>query len=321
MIAYPPCIPHRLSCYRACGKLVLFGEHFELHGAPVLAFPVTHISTRVTISKMRSPRSDPPQLLIELPQGVAQNARQIMALATRQMGIEMDSCRGWIVEVRATIPAGCGLGSSTSFAVAIVGALARASGRELALNDLHQYVKTLSKMVEGPPSSIDDSVITYQRPVWFMRGQPAEPLSIQRSLKFVLASSGAPGASSEAVQRVLAFKQQHPQHYAELHAEAIEVAYRGKKAIAQGDVPQLGMLLDRYHQLLQSLGVSTPPLDRLAEIARAAGAHGAKLTGTGAGGFLVAVVSAQNEARVVQALRRAGAPLIIDAPYQGTSFC
>lgn len=301
------------ASFRACGKLILFGEHFVVHGGPALALPVTSVSTQVTIRAL--PGREPYRFKTDALVSEAEQARGLVDLALERLGI--DPCPGpnehWEIVANSSVPIGYGLGSSASFSVALLGALARAVSRPIAPEELKQHAHALEQLVHGTPSGIDDTVVSFGRPIWFCRDRPVQfldpPVNVNQFM--LLASSGGPGSTKRAVSRVQALRQAKPERFEELCEQARELARQGRQAFLARDLQHLGRLMDRNHELLQIIGVSTPGLDRLVETARRAGALGAKLTGAGQGGFIVTLVDESTEVEVRQALRRAGVPQVL----------
>ncbi len=309
---YDLCMQLPASCeprgaYRACGKLILLGEHFVVHGAPALALPLLSLATEVEV--LEEPGDGAPRLEAELPEADVAHSRRLLVAALAGLGLAEQ--RGWCVRVRSSIPIGHGLGSSAAYAVALVGALARAGGRALSPEELHAQAHALEQLSHGWPSGIDDTVITLARPLWFRRGEPPRPLPPRPELGLLLASSGRPGSTREAVASVAELREAKPARFAALLAEAEVVAGEGREAFLDGDDRHLGVCLDRNHALLVELGVSTPELDRLANAAREAGALGAKLTGSGRGGFLVALAATGDLETLASTLADAGAAAVL----------
>jgi mevalonate kinase len=293
-----------LGRYRACGKLILLGEHFVVHGAPAIALPLPGLGTEVTVV------SDPALPAARLDTPVDELADKLLRGALAELGL--DEGRGLRVKVSSTIPVGYGVGSSAAYAVALLGALSRAVGRPLAPEPLHEKAHSLEHLSHGQPSGIDDTVVTFERPIWFRRGEPPVPLTLAGRPGLVLAGSGRPGSTRDAVANVATLRAASPDLFDSLHRRAVEVVTRGRTALEAGDTVALGHCLDETHGLLQRLGVSSPELDRLVTVAREAGALGAKLTGSGLGGFVVALAERGGEARLRSDLEQAGGDPVLD---------
>jgi len=298
--------PPVLGVAQACGKLILLGEHFVVHGAPALALPLPALTTEVTVDCPG--REASVQLCTELSGAHADLAQRMLTTALARLGLS--ARQGWRVTVRSTLPPGVGLGSSAAFAVAACRALARATGEELTPPALEQHAHALERLAHGQPSGIDTAVVAAGRPLWYQRGCPPRFLP-EASLSLVLASSGAPGLTHEAVGRVRALRAVDPARFARGVAQAGELVQEGLAAWLEHDAVRLGAALDANHLLLEQLGVTTPAIQRLVAVARQHGALGAKLTGAGLGGCMVALAQPGHAPELVQELARGGATLVV----------
>lgn len=296
---------------QACGKTILLGEHFVVHGVPALALPLTGATTSVRVSRVDA--GDPWVEAAPVPLDEAAHAQSLQLVRAAHRALGLDGAPSWRVEVTTRVPVGHGLGSSAAFGVALLRALAAAGGRELELAELGRLGHQLERLVHGNPSGIDDTVVTRERPLWFERG--AAPRLVQPSAELdaglVLASSGRPGSTREAVAAVQALRERDPRGFDSLCRQASAVTAAGLRAYQAGDSWTLGAQMDRNHELLVRIGVSLPVLDHLVRVAREAGAVGAKLTGGGRGGFVITLCERDALPRVEQALRQAGAAAIL----------
>ena len=296
-----------LSSHTACGKIILFGEHFVVHGSPAVAMPLTARGTTVEI--FRDPAGGTDRLESQAPGADLDLAKELFAVALEQTGFH--AREGLLARVRSTLPVGYGLGSSASFAVALCGALLRAAAKESTVERLNQLALGLEQITHGNPSGIDNTVVTLRVPVFFRRDEEPKTLCLPAPPLLLLASSGAPGSTKEAVSRVGQAQRADPSGFARRCDRASELVTRGARALEAGDQEALGLLMDQNHALLAELGVSTPGIETLVAAARNAGALGAKVTGSGRGGFIVALVQPAREEAVARSLEQAGSPLVI----------
>ncbi len=167
------------------------------------------------------------------------------------------------------------------------------------------------RIYHGTPSGIDNTVIAYGTPIWFVRGQPAEAFVPPVPFTLAIADSGIRSPTKETVGDVRRGWEAQPARYEALFDAIAAVVQAGRKAIAAGDLALLGELMDEDHALLAQLGVSSDPLERLVAAAQSAGALGAKLSGGGRGGNVIALVRYDCQAAVEQALLAAGAVRVI----------
>jgi mevalonate kinase len=278
---------------RAAGKVILLGEHAVVYGRPALAAGLDR-GLDVELSVGRPPED------VRL--------ARLLAEAAGALGVSAD---GLAVAVRSDLPPGAGLGSSAALCVAVLRALAAAAGRVLAPADELALGRRLETIFHGHPSGIDPAAAALGRTCFrFVRGEPpaVTPLAVARPLPLVVAL-GAPRSTGAAVQGLRARWEAEPARYERLFDEVAEVVDAGARAAERGDLPALGQAFDRNQELLAALGVSAPATAILVATARAAGALGAKLTGGGAGGAVIAL--APDTARVAAALREHGVETII----------
>jgi mevalonate kinase len=204
----------------------------------------------------------------------------------RYLGLRAEEA-DWRLVVTSDIPVARGLGSGTAVATALARAVAAHCGREIPPADLSTLVFETEVLLHGTPSGIDNTVVAYESPLSFRRGQAPEFLACGAPLTLVLADTGVPSRTRDAVGAVRAAWQAAPERY-EACFDAIDaLVAAAREALAAGDAPALGRLMDANQERLVELGVSSPELDALVAAARAAGAWGAKLSGGGRGGFML----------------------------------
>jgi mevalonate kinase len=299
----------------APGKMILFGEHAVVYGQPAIAVPVDQVRADVRItthpqgvmSEMHiiAPDIDLACNLDDLPSTHPLAAAVNGVLASQQKIIaDLPACT---LEITSSIPVASGLGSGAAVSVAIIRALGVMLGHPLSNKQVSALAYDVEKIHHGTPSGIDNTVVTYEQPVYFQRGEPIETFTIAEPFTIVIADTGIPSPTKEAVGDVRAAWQAHPEGYERLFAAAGDIARKARQAIENGTPEQLGPLMDANHSLLQKMGVSSPELDCLVEAARQAGALGAKLSGGGRGGNMIALVSTQTAKTITRSLRQAGA--------------
>jgi mevalonate kinase len=154
---------------------------------------------------------------------------------------------------------------------------------------------------------VDNTVIAYQQPVWFVRGQPPEPFNIGQPFTVVIADTGIPSPTSITVGDVRRGWEADPARFEGLFDAIAAITLAARHAIESSSTDALGSLMDENQYLLREMDVSSPELERLCAAARAAGASGAKLSGGGRGGNMIALTSQDIAAEVSSALQAAGA--------------
>ncbi|HID87937.1 MAG TPA: mevalonate kinase [Anaerolineae bacterium] len=297
----------------ASGKAILFGEHAVVYGRPAIAVPVTQVRARATVEAggpgiaIVAPDLNRRYLVDQVP--TDDPLAHAVRITLAHLGLSLD--QNLTITVASTIPLARGLGSSAAISAALVRALARHFGRDLPPEEVSVLVYETEVIHHGTPSGIDNTVVAYEQPVYFVRGQPIERLRVGAPLRLAIADTGIASSTREVVGDVRRAWERDRARYERLFDQIGEIARRARRAIEGGELEVLGRLLDENHGLLQAMGVSSPELDGLAEAARAAGALGAKLSGAGRGGNMIALIQPEMRAKVAEALREAGAASVI----------
>jgi len=298
---------------RAPGKSILFGEHAVVYGRPALAVPVNQVQARVSV--FADPLGPAGRILIDAPEIGLQSelsalpeTNPLRLLVTACL-VEMGIPRLPAVKIRinSSIPVAAGLGSGAAVSVAALRALSSFLGHPLADERVNDLAFQVEKAYHGTPSGIDNTVITYGRPLFFERGQPYELLRVARPFTLVIADSGISSPTSAAVGGLRARWQADPARYEAIFDQAGALARLARQVIEDGIPQQLGPLIDQNQALLCEMDVSCPELDNLVAAARAAGAWGAKLSGAGKGGNMIALAPPEGAVEIAEALRAAGA--------------
>ncbi|WOF23711.1 mevalonate kinase [Microbacterium betulae] len=290
---------------RAHAKAILLGEHAVVYGAPAIAVPVRSLEATAALvpstgSKIRSalytgPAADAPPSLAPV-------------LAAWHAAAERCGTAGWAstLTVRSDIPGGRGLGSSAAVAAAVASAVAAQARIVLSDEERHALIQRAETVAHGRPSGIDARAVVATSPFRFQRGA-ADPIDVGAPLAFVIADTGTAGSTADAVASVRALRDSHPRTVDTAVERMAELADEAAIAIAEADPDALGARMSAAHEILALLGVSSPGLDSLTRAAHAAGSPGAKLTGGGRGGCVIALSLSPDTAGLERALRSAGA--------------
>lgn len=279
----------------APGKIILFGEHAVVYGEPALAVPVPTLQARVIISPVITGQSG--QIQIEAPDISLSSSltdlerdHPLRAAVNQVVGEEsLDRIPACQIQIISSIPPASGLGSSAAISSALIRALSGFLGEALTDEEVSRAAFEVEKIHHGTPSGIDNSVVTFQQPVFYQKGKPLEFLSIKRPFQLLIAGSGSPGDTKKAVAQVRENWIEDPLRYNQFFTEIGTITTTARELITSGEIQKLGPLMENNHSILKEMGVSTPALDRLAQAAKQAGALGAKLSGGGLGGYLIAL--------------------------------
>ncbi|MFN8474434.1 MAG: mevalonate kinase [Anaerolineae bacterium] len=307
----------------APAKAILIGEHAVVYGRPAIAIPLPDIRAEATIApsapgsgvRLAAPDLDRVVLVGASPHDDPLAVTVANTLDYLGVGQPPDL----VITLRSAIPLARGMGSGAAISTAIVRALAAYLGQTLESVDVSSLVYQTEVLFHGTPSGIDNTVVAYGQPVYFIRGIGPEPLSVGGVLRFLIADTGVASPTRVAVGDVRTAWLSEPQRYEALFDAIAAEVEDARVAIASGNARALGGAMNAAHTFLCEIGVSSPELDRLVVAARHAGALGAKLSGGGRGGIALALVDGDHEAGVTAALRQAGAEEVLDATLRPDS--
>jgi mevalonate kinase len=297
----------------APGKIILFGEHSVVYGRPAIAAPVTQVKAKaiITANPMASPgyvRIQAPNIgletdFYELP--AAHPLAIVMGEVIRFLGVrQLPACT---IRITSSIPIAAGLGSGAAVSVALIRAISAFLGKPLDNESVSSLAFQVEKTYHGTPSGIDNTVITYGQPIYFVRGQPVVRLPVGEPFIVVIGDTGVSCPTSVTVGDVAQAWRTDPETIDQEFDQIARITDAARGAIERGKIEQLGPLMETNHQHLQRLGVSSPELDYLVEAAQHAGALGAKLSGGGRGGNMIALVEWDRAQAIAEALTMAGA--------------
>jgi mevalonate kinase len=305
----------RLTEAHAPGKVILLGEHAVVYGRPAIAVPVADVHASVIVEDVGDPgvtirakdigrtldvsRAPPDEPLCL----TARNTLAHIGLSPQDVHLRLT--------IRSAIPVASGLGSGAAVATAMVRALSAHLGRPLDAEAVSSLVYRTEEIYHGTPSGIDNTVVAFERPVYFRRGHPIQPFAVERPFWLAIADTGAPSLTKASVADVRAAWQREPARVEGVFDRIAAVVDRARQAIERGDVRELGPLMVHNQQLLRCLDVSSPVLEMLIEAALDAGARGAKLSGGGRGGKVIAAIEPADAERVRRGLVAAGAVNVI----------
>ena len=288
------------------GKAILFGEHFVVHGVPgiVSAIDLTtnaevkRIGEGITVEDER-----------KAAKGYTRKKRtqqkESIERMLETMGIDLHK-RSFEIWLGGNLPGFSGIGASAASSVAIARAIAEELEMKLSDERINEIAYEAEKAYAGTPSGIDNTAATYGGLIWFSRNLSGgsniiERLSIEAPVKIVIGNTGVVANTKEMVAGVAERKKGNPEKYDSLFSQAERLAFEARKALEDFDLRTVGKLMDKNHGLLQEIEVSCEELDYLVDLAREEGAFGAKLTGGGGGGCMVALTPGKEVQETVAA--------------------
>jgi mevalonate kinase len=301
----------------APAKIILLGEHAVVYGQPAIAIPVSRLRATAQASKAETGNGLSIQAsdlgITSQPSLDAPNMQDPMnavaLLVLEKLKLPPPDLQ---IKVHSDIPLASGLGSGAAISTSIARVLSSALDRKLEAGELNQIVYEVEKIHHGTPSGVDNTVIVYERPVYFVRGGSLEFLPVQGSFQFLIAHTGISSSTRLVVEDVNRLYKTDSDHFGQIFEAIGGLVSRGLLALQNEDAVALGSLMYKNHLYLQQLTVSSPELDALVQAAMDSGALGAKLSGGGRGGNMIALVSEDRLTVVKDALIHAGAVRVFD---------
>jgi mevalonate kinase len=294
----------------APGKIILFGEHAVVYGRPALAVPVSEVQATATVSEGTRPGVwiSAADISLEAELGdlaAGHPLRSVIRGVFARLGIPSNPSIS--LQIHSTIPVASGLGSGAAVSVAIIRALSSFLGKTLPDEEVSALAYETEKLHHGTPSGIDNSVITFAEPVYFTKGKPIELLRVGTPFWLVIGDTGVVAPTKESVGDVRRLWEADTTSLEGVFDKIGRIAEQAKGRMERGEWRGLGELMNSNHALLRELSVSSNELERLVEAGLGCGALGAKLSGGGRGGNMMALVEKENAPAVAEALKSAGA--------------
>jgi len=285
----------------ASGKVILLGEHAVVYGVPALAVGIS----RGAMARVTRQDEGPSVLRLEgLPVDLrADDEERDLSRGFRAV-LEAARVQGsFLVEARADLPPGAGLGCSAALGVALARALDPTANASLVAERAMQW----ERVFHGNPSGVDTAVSAEGGCIYFERGRGFERVETGSPLLLCVGHTGTISSTKSMVEGVARLRERRPEVVAKSFEGIRSLVRNARLALEAGDVRALGQLMDLNQMLLSGLFLSTQEIERLCALARDAGALGAKLTGAGGGGCVAALVENRDTAdRVLRAWKEAG---------------
>lgn len=297
----------------APGKIILFGEHAVVYGRPAIAVPVWQVSARARVEAAgrRGVIVEAPDIGRRYELDRARQGDPLAAIIRLACTHLERAPAGMVVHVHSTIPVARGLGSGAAVSIATARALGLFFGRELSAEEASALAYEVEKLHHGTPSGVDNTVIAYGQPIFFIKDKPFEPFRTALPFWVAIADTGVPSSTRITVGDVRRAWEADRRRYEELFDRIGQIVLHARDALEQGDIARLGELMNENQTLLEQVGVSSREIERLVEAARNGGALGAKLSGGGRGGNVIALLDEAKRGQIEDVLAKAGAAKVI----------
>jgi len=307
----------------APAKVILFGEHFVVYGEPAVVLAIDKrayalarlrkderiyiksveldVSGTFTGERFKAERGGSKARLKLDP---VKNAVQlVLEIAERKAGVN--------VRINSNIPVSAGLGSSAAVATSTILAVSKVLGIELSRDQIFRMAFESERLVHGTPSGIDPAISTYGGTLQFQKGKDVTSLDMQTNIPLVIGNTRVERSTGDLVATVRRVKEHYPIISNLIIRSGGKIALDAVEALKKADLQTVGELMNINHALLYALGVSHEALERLVYAARKGGALGAKLTGGGGGGCMIAIARQNKLKRVAKAIERVGGDAFI----------
>lgn len=302
----------------APGKVLLIGEHAVVYGHPAIAIPLRSVKARAEVQLARNGAIE--VVAPDLGESASNTdttgrLAPLAQLAGRVMELFGEPARGVRIRLSSTIPIGCGLGSSAALSVAVIRGICGAFDRRLNPEQEAELAMEAEKKFHGNPSGVDAAVVARNEPIYFVRGRTVQEIAVgASSYRFLIADTGISSPTVKVVEEVREARDRDRARYDSMFWELGSMTTVAREVIRTGSPEELAMCMNRAHHVLQSLGVSCSELDHLVETALENGALGAKLSGAGRGGVMIALLDELvDERQLAGKLSAAGAKEVLTA--------
>ncbi len=303
----------------APAKVILFGEHFVVYGEPAIVLAIdkrAYAKAETRKDKLLRVRSTNLNLAVtvengnfKVDQGDLKEAKMKFEPVRQAAEKVLEKCEenvGLNIEISSTIPVAAGLGSSAAVVASVTAAVGALLNVEMSKEDIFKITYEAEKYVHGTPSGVDPAIATFGGTLLFQMDTGFKPLEAEIEIPLVVGETGVERLTRVQVEKVRDIRKRFPQIVNPIMHAAREISLRATEAFKENDLETLGSLMNVNHALLYGIGVSDESLEWLVNAARKAGALGAKLTGAGGGGCMIALARNERLEQVLEAIQRAG---------------
>jgi mevalonate kinase len=318
----------------APAKAILFGEHFVVYGEPAIVIAIdkrAYAKAETRNDKNLHLRSVNLNLAgyfengnFKIEQGDLKEAKskfEPVKLAVGEVLEKYGENVGLNVEINSTVPVAAGLGSSAAVVAAVTASISALLNVKMSKEDIFRITCEAEKIVHGTPSGIDPAISTFGGTLLFQMDTGFKPLDVKMDIPLVIGDTGVERSTRVQVEKVRDISERYPRVVNPIMRAAREIVLKATEAIKENSLETLGDLMNINHALLYGVGVSDESLEWLINAARRAGALGAKLTGAGGGGCMIALAKNERIQEVLEAIQRAGGkPFIAKKTDEGVKI-
>jgi len=293
------------------GKVILFNEHFVVYGLPAIASAIEAKTTALVERRAGAGL----EIIDERPETKGYKAekagqqKESLDLMLKVMNIDTTK-NAYRVTLGGDLLAASGVGASAASCAAIARAFSDELGLKYSDDKVNKVAYEGEKGYHGTPSGVDNTAATYGGLIWYKRegsSQRMERMKLKKPVEVVMGNTGLIADTKSVVAAVKERREKEPEKYDLIFQEAEELVQDSRKQLEAFNLKKVGENMDQNHTLLQQIGVSCPELDLLVDLARNNGALGSKLTGTGRGGYMVALTPTRVlQERVARAIEKKG---------------
>jgi mevalonate kinase len=292
------------------GKAILFNEHFVVYGIPSIVSAIgNHTVAKVEQwEKAELKLEDNRKATPKYKEDKLEQQKDSLNRMVKKMNINA-SKNGLKITLEGNLYCASGIGASAASCVAIARALSSYFDMNLSDDEINDVAYEGEMGYHGTPSGVDNTASTFGGLIWFQKGENniIEKISMRNPVEIVIGNTGKVADTVAAVAGVRERKEKNPEKYKEIFDRAENITYLARDALQTGDFKEVGKLMNENHKLLQQIGVSSRELDFLVSIARNQGAFGAKLTGGGLGGNMIALTPGKDlQEDVANAIEKEG---------------
>jgi len=292
------------------GKAILFNEHFVVYGTPAIVSAIGKYTVAKVepYDKLEMKLEDNRNATPDYKEEKLEQQKDSLNRILKAMNVDI-SKNGIKIELGGNLYAASGIGASAASCVAIARALSEYFNLNLSDEKINDIAYEGEKGYHGTPSGIDNTASTFGGLIWFEKADPniMERITLPSPVEIVMGNTGKVADTSAAVAGVRERREKYPEKYREIFEKAKNIAFLARRAFQDEDFEEIGKLMNENHKLLQQIEVSSRELDFLVDVARDNGALGAKLTGGGLGGNMLALTPGKDlQEQVANAIEKEG---------------